>query len=98
MREDGLAGDRCGAPCRRRSNRAYLRSIPESYDPSTRTPLILNFHGLGSDKEQQALYTGMNRHGRRPRATWCSRPTAPVPSSGTGPFRRFPGRRSTSAS
>ena len=43
------------------ATRAYLRSIPDSYDPSTRAPLILNFHGLGSNKEQQALYMGMNQ-------------------------------------
>ena len=43
------------------STRDYLLAIPDSYDPSTRSPLILNFHGLGSNKEQQDLYTGMNR-------------------------------------
>ena len=41
--------------------RDYLLSIPDSYDPSTRSPLIFDFHGLGSNKEQQALYTGMNQ-------------------------------------
>ena len=41
--------------------RDYLLSIPDSYDPSTRAPLIFNFHGLGSNKEQQALYSGMNQ-------------------------------------
>ncbi len=43
------------------TTRDYLLSIPDSYDPSTRAPLIFNFHGLGSNKEQQALYTGMNQ-------------------------------------
>ena len=43
------------------ATRDYLLSIPDSYDPSTRAPLILNFHGLGSNKEQQALYSGMNQ-------------------------------------
>jgi polyhydroxybutyrate depolymerase len=38
-----------------------MLSIPDSYDPSTRAPLILNFHALGSSKEEQALYTGMNQ-------------------------------------
>src|SRR5437764_10180427 len=43
------------------ADRAYLLSIPESYDPSKRAPLILNFHGLGSNKEEQAIYSGMNQ-------------------------------------
>jgi polyhydroxybutyrate depolymerase len=43
------------------TERQYLLSIPASYDPATRAPLILNFHGLGSNKEQQALYSGMNQ-------------------------------------
>jgi polyhydroxybutyrate depolymerase len=41
--------------------REYLLSIPASYDPAKRAPLILDFHGLGSDKEEQALYSGMSR-------------------------------------
>ena len=43
------------------TTRDYLLSIPPSYDASKRAPVVLNFHGLGSDKEQQALYTGMNQ-------------------------------------
>jgi polyhydroxybutyrate depolymerase len=43
------------------TNRDYLLSIPASYDPAERAPLIFNFHGLGSNKEQQALYSGMNQ-------------------------------------
>ncbi len=43
------------------AERHYLLSIPASYDPAKRAPLILNFHGLGSDKEQQTLYSGMNQ-------------------------------------
>src|SRR5438132_1016783 len=43
------------------STRDYLLSIPPSYDASKRAPLILNFHGLGSNKEQQALYTAMDQ-------------------------------------
>ena len=41
--------------------RDYLLSIPASYDPAKRTPLIFDFHGLGSDKEEQALYSGLSR-------------------------------------
>jgi len=43
------------------TTRDYLLSIPPSYDASKRAPLILNFHGLGSNEEQQALYSGMNQ-------------------------------------
>jgi polyhydroxybutyrate depolymerase len=43
------------------ADRQYLLSIPESYDASKRAPLILNFHGLGSNKEEQAIYSGMNQ-------------------------------------
>jgi polyhydroxybutyrate depolymerase len=43
------------------AEREYLLSIPASYDPATRAPLVLDFHGLGSDKEEQALYSGMTR-------------------------------------
>jgi polyhydroxybutyrate depolymerase len=41
--------------------RQYVLSVPESYDPAERAPLLLNFHGLGSNKEHQALYTRMNQ-------------------------------------
>jgi polyhydroxybutyrate depolymerase len=41
--------------------RQYLLSIPAVYDPAKRAPLILDFHGLGSNKEQQALYSGMGQ-------------------------------------
>src|SRR4051794_32394888 len=43
------------------TERQYLLSIPPAYDPAQRAPLILNFHGLGSNKEQQSIYTGMNQ-------------------------------------
>jgi polyhydroxybutyrate depolymerase len=43
------------------TERDYLLSIPPAYDPAQRAPLVLNFHGLGSNKEQQALYSGMNQ-------------------------------------
>lgn len=31
--------------------RAYLLALPDGYDDDTPDPLILNFHGVGSDKE-----------------------------------------------
>ncbi len=43
------------------ARRQYFLSVPTSYDPAKRAPLILNFHGLGSSKEEQALYSGMNQ-------------------------------------
>ena len=43
------------------TTRDYLLSIPPAYDASKHAPVILNFHGLGSNKEQQALYSGMNQ-------------------------------------
>jgi polyhydroxybutyrate depolymerase len=40
--------------------RQYLLTIPDRYDPNVPTPLILNFHGLGSDATQQAVYTQLD--------------------------------------
>ena len=42
------------------AEREYLLSVPASYDPTRPAPLILDFHGLGSDQDQQALYSGLN--------------------------------------
>jgi polyhydroxybutyrate depolymerase len=42
------------------AEREYLLSVPASYDPTRPAPLILDFHGLGSDQYQQALYSGLN--------------------------------------
>ena len=38
------------------AEREYLLSVPASYDPTRPAPLILDFHGLGSDQEQQARW------------------------------------------
>jgi polyhydroxybutyrate depolymerase len=43
------------------TERRYLLSVPASYDPAKRAPLVLDFHGLGSNKEQEALYSGMSQ-------------------------------------
>src|SRR5262245_51380610 len=40
--------------------RQFLLTIPDRYDPNVPTPLILNFHGLGSDATQQAVYTQLD--------------------------------------
>jgi polyhydroxybutyrate depolymerase len=40
--------------------RQFLLTIPDGYDPRVPTPLILNFHGLGSDATQQAVYTQLD--------------------------------------
>ena len=40
--------------------RSYLLTVPDGYDPHHRYPLILNFHGHGSNAIQQSLYTQMD--------------------------------------
>jgi polyhydroxybutyrate depolymerase len=37
--------------------RSYLLTIPDGYDPRHRNPLILDFHGHGSNAIQQSAYT-----------------------------------------
>ena len=39
--------------------RDYLLHVPASYTGSDATPLVLNFHGLGSNSQQQMDYTGL---------------------------------------
>jgi polyhydroxybutyrate depolymerase len=39
------------------ADRQYLLTIPDGYDGSKRAPLLFDFHGLGSDEEQQAAYS-----------------------------------------
>jgi polyhydroxybutyrate depolymerase len=41
--------------------RQYLLTIPDGYNPAVPTPLVLNFHGLGSDATQQAVYTQLDQ-------------------------------------
>jgi polyhydroxybutyrate depolymerase len=40
--------------------RTALVHIPESVDLEARAPLVLNFHGLTSNAEQQVFFSGMN--------------------------------------
>lgn len=39
--------------------RTYLLYVPPGYDGTRPAPLVLNFHGLGSNGEQQHLYSGL---------------------------------------
>ncbi len=39
--------------------RTYILHVPPSYDGVRRTPLVLNFHGFGSNARQQAIYSGL---------------------------------------
>src|SRR6476619_3485668 len=38
-------------------DRTYRLAVPKSYDGSTPLPLVLNFHGLGSNARQEERYT-----------------------------------------
>jgi len=40
--------------------RTFLVHVPESYDPATPTPLVLNFHGLALTAENQIWLSHMN--------------------------------------
>ena len=40
--------------------RSFLLTIPDGYDRNHRTPLILDFHGHGSNAVQQSAYTQMD--------------------------------------
>jgi polyhydroxybutyrate depolymerase len=40
--------------------RQYLLHVPPSYDPTTPTPLVLNFHGYTSNMSQQMAFSLMN--------------------------------------
>lgn len=43
--------------------RQYLLSAPASYDGTKQTPLILNFHGSGSNMQQQVMYSELATKG-----------------------------------
>ncbi len=45
--------------------RTYILHVPPSYDGATRTPLVLNLHGFGSNARQQAIYSGLPVKGDR---------------------------------
>ncbi|MFN2556487.1 MAG: PHB depolymerase family esterase [Nitriliruptorales bacterium] len=43
--------------------RTYLLALPSSYSSARPAPLILNFHGFGSNADQQAAYSRLNELG-----------------------------------
>jgi polyhydroxybutyrate depolymerase len=43
--------------------RNYLLTIPASYDSIAETPLVLDFHGFGSNAVQQSVYTQLDAKG-----------------------------------
>ena len=45
------------------TDREYLLSIPEGYDPAQPASLLFDFHGLGSNMGQQAVYTDLDARG-----------------------------------
>ncbi len=45
------------------TDREYLLSIPASYRKGTPAPLVLDFHGLGSNMQQQAVYSRLDQQG-----------------------------------
>ena len=45
------------------TDREYRLSVPDGYDPSKPAPLLFDFHGLGSNMEEQALYTELDEQG-----------------------------------
>ena len=67
------AGSGCGEPATTGTttqhltvagtDRQYLLSIPASYRKGTPAPLVLDFHGLGSNMQQQAIYSGLDAKG-----------------------------------
>ncbi|MDP8927909.1 MAG: hypothetical protein M3O70_04835 [Actinomycetota bacterium] len=45
--------------------RTYLLAVPRSYSGTRALPLLLNFHGYGSNAPQQAAYSRLNELGSR---------------------------------
>ena len=45
------------------ADREYLLAIPDDYDPSKPAPLLFDFHGLGSNMQEQSPYTNLDRRG-----------------------------------
>jgi len=43
--------------------RSYRLEVPRGYRPSRPTPLLFDFHGLGSNKEEQARYSRLEAKG-----------------------------------
>lgn len=47
--------------------RSYILHVPPGYDGAAALPLVLNLHGAGSNKEQQAFYSGFPQKADRER-------------------------------
>ncbi|MBI5287441.1 MAG: hypothetical protein HY873_00545 [Chloroflexi bacterium] len=52
------AGDTDGSITSGGLDRTYILHVPPSYDGTRAVPLLLNFHGFGSNARQQAVYSG----------------------------------------
>jgi polyhydroxybutyrate depolymerase len=47
----------------RGTDREYILSIPDGYDRAKPAPLLFDFHGLGSNMQEQSLYTHLDEQG-----------------------------------
>ena len=45
------------------TDREYILSVPDDYDRSKPAPLLFDFHGLGSNMQEQSLYTRLDEQG-----------------------------------
>jgi polyhydroxybutyrate depolymerase len=52
------AGDTDGSVTSGGLQRTYILHVPPSYDGTRALPLVLNFHGFGSNAREQAIYSG----------------------------------------
>lgn len=59
------AGDFPGTVISGGTERTYLLHVPPGYDGTDKTPLVLSFHGLGGDPQQQMAYSGLAATGDR---------------------------------
>jgi polyhydroxybutyrate depolymerase len=42
--------------------RKYRLFVPSGYDPAVPTPMVVNYHGFGSNAGQQVFFSNMNEH------------------------------------
>lgn len=60
---EAIVGDPPGTLEHGGLERTYTAHIPPTYDGVARLPLVLNFHGFGSNARDQALYSGLPAKG-----------------------------------
>jgi len=60
---EAIVGDPSGTLQHGGLERTYVTHIPPAYDGVARLPLVLNFHGFGSNARDQALYSGLPAKG-----------------------------------